>query len=214
MELSSGGRERIIQAALRRAIDVMAALMLLVLTAPIMAIIALYIRSDTSGPALFRQQRVGRGGKLFTFYKFRTMYADARQRFPELYGYRFTPEQVQDLVFKHPDDPRVTPGGRWLRKTSLDELPNLLNLLLGNLTLVGPRPDIPEMVRYYKPDQFCKFHVKPGITGLAQIQGRCQLRFQETLRYDVEYVRSRRLTLDMKILIETVLAVITRRGAF
>ena len=206
--------EPMASAIIRRAIDISVALALLVLTLPIMIAIAVCIRLDSPGPAVFCQKRVGRAGKLFTFYKFRTMYANARQLFPELYRYEFTAEELEALYFKRRDDPRVTRAGRWLRRRSLDELPNLISLLLGDVTLVGPRPDIPEMVRHYTPRQSRKLHVNPGITGLAQIHGRCQLRFQETLRYDVQYVDRRSLKLDVEILLRTALAVLTGHGAF
>jgi len=111
-------------------------------------------------------------------------------------------------------DPRVPPVSRWLRRTSLDELPNLFNVLLGDMTLVGPRPDLPVHVRYYRPGQLKKFALKPGITGLAQVRGRGLLSFEETLRYDVEYVEKRSLLLDLQLLLLTVPALLRKDGAF
>jgi lipopolysaccharide/colanic/teichoic acid biosynthesis glycosyltransferase len=176
----------------------------LLLTSPIMLLVAILIRRDSPGPILFRQTRVTKGGKLFKFYKFRTLYADARQRWPEMYSYEFTREDIEKYHVKRETDPRVTRVGRWLRKTTLDELPNFWNLVLGEVALVGPRPEIPEMFRYYSNEQLIKFAVRPGITGLAQTNGRGNLSFLATSDWDVQYVRTRSLWLDMKILLRTI----------
>jgi lipopolysaccharide/colanic/teichoic acid biosynthesis glycosyltransferase len=152
-------------------------------------------------------------GQPFVFYKFRTMYEDAQQRFPELYAYRFTKEEIKNLKFKEVDDPRVPQWAGWLRETSLDELPNFINVLRGEMSIVGPRPDIPEMIRYYSGDQRRKLDAKPGITGLAQIKGRGNLRFQETLKYDIEYVNKQSLLLDIKIIAKTIKEILDGRGA-
>ncbi len=117
------------------------------------------------------------------------------------------------MKFKTEKDPRVPRWAIWLRRTSLDELPNLINVLLGDMSLVGPRPDIPEMMIYYTDAQKIKLNVKPGITGLAQVSGRGRLSFQETLKYDIEYVRNRSLLLDLKIIARTILAVFRRDGS-
>ena len=142
------------------------------------------------------------------------MQVDAVEKFPKLYKYEYTPEEIRKLQFKIPDDPRLTRFGAHLRKTTLDELPNLINVIKGDMHLVGPRPDIPEMVRYYEPWQKKKFSVKPGVTGLAQINGRGLLRFKETLELDVEYVEKKSINLDLKILFKTIKATILRIGAF
>ena len=141
------------------------AVMVLVLAAPLMLLIALIIRLDGPGPVLFFQKRLGKNGRPFTFVKFRTLYADARQRFPELYAYQYSHEELADLKFKIDNDPRVTRCGVWLRKSSLDELPNFWNVLTGDMALVGPRPEIPEMLRYYHGEMLMKFSVRPGVTG-------------------------------------------------
>lgn len=220
---------------IRRVVDIVMSVVNLAVSAPLMLIIAIIIRLDSPGPALFRQKRVGRnrrransgdghegpdrrkndcGGEPFEFVKFRSMHIDSRERFPEMYAYRFTDDEIRTLRFKGTDDPRHTRFGRWLRKTSLDELPNLWNVLCGRLTLVGPRPDIPEMTRYYRPEQRRIFDVKPGLTGYAQVRGRCGLLFQQTKDYDLRYVNDRSLLLDARLLLETVVCVITGRGAF
>jgi radical SAM protein with 4Fe4S-binding SPASM domain len=221
-----------------RILDIVIAVGLLVLTLPIMALITLIIKIDSPGPAFFKQKRVGmdrrngnftsgkaeqafqnrrtedQGGKPFTFYKFRTMYTDARERFPEMYKYDYTPEEIKKLYFKIPDDPRLTRFGARLRKTTLDELPNLINVIKGDMNLVGPRPDIPEMIKYYEQWERKKFTVKPGVTGLAQINGRGLLNFKKTLEIDVEYVENRSLWMDIKVLMKTIKVSLLKIGAF
>jgi lipopolysaccharide/colanic/teichoic acid biosynthesis glycosyltransferase len=197
-----------------RLFEISVALLVLVLTSPIMLIEAVIIRRGTPGPVLFLQQRVGINRKPFTFVKFRTLYADARQRFPHLYAYKYTDEELRTFRFKVERDPRVTPQGAWLRAASLDELPNFWCVLRGDMALVGPRPEIPEMLPYYHGDMLKKFSVRPGITGYAQISGRGRLTFFETVKYDVEYVEKRSFLLDLKILWKTVEKVILRHGAF
>ena len=194
--------------------DLVAGLAILLIACPLLALIAILIRLDSPGPALFRQLRVGKHGRLFVFYKFRTMYVDARERFPELYAYSYNDEQVRSMYFKLPNDPRLTRMGRWLRKSTLDELPNFVNVVLGQMALVGPRPEIPEMTAYYRADQLQKFSVKPGVTGLAQTSGRAALRFQETIAFDLQYCARRSLTLDLWILVMTIKAVVLQIGAF
>jgi lipopolysaccharide/colanic/teichoic acid biosynthesis glycosyltransferase len=162
------------------------------------------------------RRRVEGYGRPFVFYKFATMYPDARTKFPGLYAYTYSTAELKTLRFKVPDDPRVPPWAAWLRKSSLDELPNFLNVLRGEMSLVGPRPDIPEMVRYYTPEQHRrKLQVKPGMTGIAQIRGRGDLSFQDTLACDLEYVANRTLLLDVKILWLTFLKLFKgREGAY
>jgi lipopolysaccharide/colanic/teichoic acid biosynthesis glycosyltransferase len=179
-----------------------------------MLILAIIIRLDSPGPIIFRQYRLGENGQPFRFYKFRTMWVDARERHPELYAYRYSDTQIRSMYFKVLDDPRLTRFGAHLRKTSLDELPNLLNVVLGDMTLVGPRPELPEMLAYYTQQQLMKFSVKPGVTGLAQVTGRAVLRFQETIASDLEYCARRSLRFDFLILCRTVTTIIQRVGAF
>ena len=171
-------------------------------------------QARTPGPAIFKQTRIGRNCKPFTLYKFRTLYADARERFPELYNYDYSPDQIETLQFKTADDPRVTPQGKRLRMSTLDELPNLWNVLKGEMALVGPRPEIPEMLPYYHGELIEKFSVRPGVTGLAQISGRGRLKFLETAALDLEYVRTRSIRTDAKIVCLTILKVVLRDGAF
>jgi lipopolysaccharide/colanic/teichoic acid biosynthesis glycosyltransferase len=219
----------------RRALDIAVSIPALIVGLPIMVVIAIVIRLDSPGPALFRQIRMTRdrrqtnslsvaiegperrkvyyAGRPFTFLKFRTMFVDARERFPELYAYDYTDEEIKTIKFKVSNDPRVTRVGRWLRKSSLDELPNFWNVLTGDMTLCGPRPEIPEMSPYYTQRQLKKFQVTAGLTGPAQVGGRGDLAFQETADIDTDYVESRTVKGDLKILWQTVVAVIQRKGA-
>ncbi|MCZ7527863.1 MAG: sugar transferase [Acidimicrobiia bacterium] len=196
-----------------RVLDIVVSLTVLVVASPLILAIAAVIVLDSRGPAVFRQVRIGRDGRLFHFYKFRTMYADAAERFPHLYAYDHSDDELPTLYFKLADDPRLTRFGRYLRRTSLDELPNFVNVLKGEMTLVGPRPEIPQMVRYYQPHELVKFAVKPGVTGLAQISGRNILRFQETIAHDLEYVRARSLRFDLSVLRRTPGTVVRMIGA-
>jgi lipopolysaccharide/colanic/teichoic acid biosynthesis glycosyltransferase len=219
----------------RRMLDIIFSSVVLILTLPIMVILAIIIRRDTPGPALFRQTRMSidrrerqrrrtrksvvdqrqkpMAGRPFTFLKFRTMYVNARELFPELYAYNYTDKEIQEIKFKVSDDPRVTPVGRWLRKTSLDELPNFWNVLRGDMTLCGPRPEIPEMSSYYTTAQLLKFKVVAGVTGPAQVNGRGELTFQETAKIDAQYVSKRTLKGDLILIARTIIAVVLRRGA-
>ncbi|CAN5599833.1 exopolysaccharide biosynthesis polyprenyl glycosylphosphotransferase [soil metagenome] len=201
-------------AFLQRLIEIIVAASALVITSPVMLWIALLIWRGTPGKVLFFQERIGASQKPFRFVKFRTLYADARARFPHLYAYRYTPEDLQHLRFKVENDPRVTPQGVWMRKSTLDELPNFWNVLTGDMALVGPRPEIPEMLPYYSDEMLLKFTVRPGITGMAQVAGRGRLGFHETVELDVQYVKNRSMFLDLKILFTTVVKIITRDGAF
>lgn len=207
-----GGRVRVPLAT--RALEILVASSALLLTAPIMLWIAVLIKRGTPGKVIFLQQRLGIGAVPFTFVKFRTMYVDARQRFPQLYAYSYSPQDMKTLRFKVEVDPRVTPQGTWMRKLSIDELPNFWCVLKGDMALVGPRPEIPEMLPYYSSETLAKFSVRPGITGLAQISGRGRLTFHDTVALDLEYVRARTLWLDVKILLTTIRMVLFRDGAF
>jgi len=198
----------------KRALDIVGAVVLLIVTAPVLAALAILIRCDSPGPALFRQTRVTRGGRTFRFYKFRTMYCDARERFPELYAYDFSDGNFDSSYYKLADDPRNTRVGRWLRRTTLDELPNLFNVLRGELSLVGPRPELPELVRFYQPEELACLFTKAGLTGLAQVAGRSLLTVRERLTLDTRYVANQTMLLDLRILVRTVVVVLTGRGAF
>jgi lipopolysaccharide/colanic/teichoic acid biosynthesis glycosyltransferase len=210
---SADVRPRRIYEVTKRLLDVVVASTLLVITSPIIAVLSLIIRTESDGPAVFRQRRVGQHGKIIRFYKFRTMYVDAKERFPELYDYTFTEEQFRTSYYKPSVDPRNTPFGRQLRKTTLDELPNLFNVLKGDVSLVGPRPELPELIQYYTAAQLMKFSVKSGITGVAQTSGRNNLTIQQQIDADLEYVRRRSFLYDLRLIGRTLVMVVKRVGA-
>lgn len=199
--------------AVKRAMDVVGASLALLVFLPVLLLLAVIIRLDSPGPAIFKQQRVTLGGRVFTFYKFRTMWVDAKERFPELYEYHRT-GPLGEIYYKLEDDPRNTRVGRWLRRTTLDELPNLWNVLLGDMSLVGPRPELPQLIPHYRPEDLALFFTKAGLTGLAQVTGRSLLTVHERITLDLRYVAQQTLLLDVRILIRTVLVVLLRRGAF
>ena len=190
------------------------ALFILIITLPLMLIEALIIRLESPGPALFFHNRMTTNMKVFRFVKFRTLYADSRKRFPEYYRYQYTPEQLLEYRYKTENDPRITPSGRWLRRISIDELPNFWHVLTGDMALVGPRPEIPELLPYYTREMRKKFTVRPGITGLAQVSGRSRLTFYETVKYDLEYVENKSIMFDLKLILRTVKVMLTDPGAF
>jgi lipopolysaccharide/colanic/teichoic acid biosynthesis glycosyltransferase len=201
-------------AVAKRLLDLIVASALLIIFAPVMVVLAIVIRLDSPGPAIFKQTRVTRGGRTFSFYKFRTMYRDARERFPELYDYSLTDGEFDGRFYKLADDPRNTRVGRWLRRTTLDELPNLFNVIRGELSLVGPRPDLPDLVRHYRPEELACLFTKAGLTGVAQVAGRSLLTVGERLTLDMRYVAHQTLLLDIRILWRTVVVVISGKGAF
>jgi exopolysaccharide biosynthesis polyprenyl glycosylphosphotransferase len=186
-----------------------AALALLVL-APLFAVIAISIRLADHGPALFRQARIGRNGQGFTLYKFRTMVPDAEQRKSQLATYN----EADGVLFKIRRDPRITRVGAWLRRWSLDELPQLINVLIGDMSLVGPRPALPDEVACYSGHMLRRLVVKPGMTGLWQVSGRSDVSWEEAERLDLHYVENWSLVLDLQVLWKTGSAVIRGSGAY
>jgi exopolysaccharide biosynthesis polyprenyl glycosylphosphotransferase len=201
------GMRRLVKGAL----DLTGAALLLTLLAPLFAALALLVRLTSPGPVLFRQTRIGRGGHPFTIYKFRTMHPDAEQRLTELRA--LNDHGATGILFKLKDDPRITSIGRVLRRYSLDELPQLLNVLLGQMSLVGPRPPLPTEVAQYERDTHRRLLVKPGITGLWQVSGRSDLDWDETVRLDLYYVENWSVALDAEIAWKTIWAVLKGAGA-
>jgi exopolysaccharide biosynthesis polyprenyl glycosylphosphotransferase len=183
----------------------------LVFLAPVFAALTIAIRLDSKGPALFRQVRVGRDGSTFTMLKFRSMYADAEERLATLLS---KSDHGDGVLFKMRDDPRVTRIGRLLRKFSLDELPQLINVLNGTMSLVGPRPPLPREVARYEDHVHRRLLVKPGVTGLWQVSGRSNLSWEESVRLDLRYVENWSLTEDLLILWKTLRAVTAGSGAY
>ena len=201
-----GGWQRIA----KRAVDILLALVALLMLAPVMVLVALAVRFDSPGPVIFRQTRCGKGGKLFSFLKFRGMVVDAEARRADLDALN----EADGPIFKIRNDPRVTRVGRIIRRTSLDELPQLWNVLRGDMSLVGPRPPIPAEVEHYESWQRDRLLATPGVTGLWQVSGRSELRFTEMVKLDLEYIEHWSFWLDLRILARTVLVVICTRGAY
>lgn len=206
--------------AIKRGLDLVGSLALLVLLAPLFVLVAALVKLKSPGPVFFRQVRVGQNRKPFTILKFRTMRADADPAIHQEYVSWFINSSSQSGkgdksgLFKIADDPRVTPVGRILRKTSLDELPQLLNVLFGDMSLVGPRPPL-----FFEVEQYKRWHcrrvveAKPGVTGLWQVTGRSRTTFDDMVRLDLRYARTRSFRTDLRILLATPAAVFTTKGA-
>ena len=194
----------------KRALDLVLGSVILVGALPVMLLAAIAIKLDSPGPVFHRAIRVGRGGRTFLFLKLRSMRVGAE----ELRGLLLHLNQAQGPAFKLQNDPRVTRVGRVLRKLSLDELPQLFHVLTGEMSLVGPRPPVPEEVERYEPWMLRRLTVTPGLTCLWQIRGRSDLGFDEWMRLDLEYVDRQSFLLDLKILALTLPAVISARGAY
>jgi exopolysaccharide biosynthesis polyprenyl glycosylphosphotransferase len=194
---------------LRRVMDFLGSLVLIVLLSPIFLLIALLIRIDSPGPALYRQPRYGLNGRKFTCYKFRSMHTGSDEKRRELIDFNLT----NGPAFKMKNDPRVTRAGKYLRKASLDEFPQLFNVLKGDMSFVGPRPLLLEEVEKFEGWQRRRLSMKPGITGLWQVSGRNQIDFNEWMKLDLEYIDNWSLWLDMKILLKTIPVVLSGKGA-
>lgn len=201
--------DHLVSAAIKTVVDRTAALVGLLVLSPVLLAIAVAIKAGSPGPVVFRQERTGRDGEPFTMLKFRTMVVDAEERLAELSA----ANEGAGPLFKLADDPRVTRVGRVLRRTSLDELPQLVNVLLGHMSLVGPRPALPRETAQYSQWVWRRLHVRPGMTGLWQVSGRSHLSWEESIRLDLEYVNTWSLRLDARILARTARAVLARDGA-
>jgi lipopolysaccharide/colanic/teichoic acid biosynthesis glycosyltransferase len=233
----------------KRVLDITVSLTALAVFTPLLVLVAALIRLTSPGPALYRQRRVGRGGRIFTMYKFRSMYHDADHTLHRQAYVRFVsghggsgkvdratlraqaphevpwrgPDTGENGALKRcwlrvvqalaPEDPRITPVGALIRRASIDELPQLLNVLLGDMSLVGPRPPIPYEVRLYSPRHLGRLAVTPGVTGLWQVYGRGRVPFEHMVDMDLEYITSRSFWLDLKLLVLTIPTVFFTRGA-
>jgi lipopolysaccharide/colanic/teichoic acid biosynthesis glycosyltransferase len=206
----------------RRTADVAVATILILLLSPLLLALAVAIRLDSRGPALFRQKRVGQGRREFTLFKFRSMRLDADPRGHREYVTTLIQGEARngearnggrENLYKLAVDDRITRAGRWIRRWSLDELPQLFNVIGGSMTLVGPRPAIPYEVAEYPSWYLQRFSVKPGLTGLWQVSGRSERTYEEMVRLDIEYARKRSLLLDLSILAKTPWVVVGRKGA-
>ncbi|HWA53487.1 MAG TPA: sugar transferase [Solirubrobacterales bacterium] len=205
------------QALARRFLDLFGAGVVIVLLSPLLIALTIAIRLDSPGKALFRQRRVGLGKREFTVFKFRSMRSDADPRGHRDYVTALIKGKAdgvgEENLYKLAVDDRITPVGRWIRRWSLDELPQLFNVIAGDMSLVGPRPAIPYEVAEYPSWYLDRFAVKPGLTGLWQVSGRNERTYEEMVRLDIEYAERRSLFLDLSILARTPFTVLARRGA-
>jgi exopolysaccharide biosynthesis polyprenyl glycosylphosphotransferase len=198
------------QRAAKRSLDVALSAILVVLLSPVMLLIAIAIKLTSRGPVLLPQQRVGQDGEPFTLYKFRSMRNGAHERLTEIADLN----EISGPAFKMRRDPRITRVGRVIRKLSLDELPQLVNVLRGEMSLVGPRPPLPEEVSRYTPYQRQRLLARPGITCIWQVSGRSELNFETWVEMDLRYIDSWTLRTDLVLILKTIPAVISGRGAF
>ncbi len=208
MNISSGDDK--IYGFLKRVFDLTVGLIALALFVPLFPIIALMIKLDAPGPILFKQDRVGKNGQIFKFYKFRSMEKEAERRKTDIADLN----EQDGPLFKIKLDPRITSVGKFLRRSSFDEIPQILNVLKGDMSVVGPRPQMPEEVAHYQPWHRERLRVVPGITCYWQISGRSHIGFNEWMRLDIEYLRTRSFLTDLVIFFKTIPAVIARKGAY
>lgn len=216
----------------KRIVDIVVSTVLIIPAAPLIALVALFVKIDSRGPAIFKQKRIGRdrrrayngggmspftemrkrdwGGKPFTMYKFRSMVQEAEEMLPSLVNLG----TLREPVYKFRNDPRVTRFGKFLRRTSIDELPQILNVLKGDMSLVGPRPEAQRIVFLYNENHRTRLQVKPGLTGWQQVHCRGSKSMSERLKYDLEYIERRSLLLDLWILLKTIFIVIRCKGAY
>lgn len=199
-----------IQFFIKRISDIILSFIGIIVLSPVYLIVAIAIKLDSKGPVIFKQIRVGRNEKNFIIFKFRTMEVSAEEK----RTLNIDPENMDAFVFQSKSDSRITKVGKFLRSSSLDELPQLFNVLFGTMSLVGPRPEIPEVVNYYPKAYYQRLLVLPGITGLAQIKGRGEIELGKTIFYDLTYINNFSIGFDVKILVDTVFKVFKKEGAF
>lgn len=195
---------------IKRTIDIIGSIVGILMLLPIFILVSLIIKLQDGGPAIFVQNRVGINGKVFKMYKFRSMKLNAEEELKKLHALN----EAKGPLFKIKEDPRVTKFGKFIRKTSIDELPQLFNILLGHMTIVGPRPPLISEVEQYNEHQKLRLSVKPGLTCFWQISGRSNLGFDEMVELDIKYIEERNLLLDIKIILLTIPAVLFNKGAY
>ncbi len=187
----------------KRFLDLFLCAVALPVVLPVLAVCAIAVRLTSDGPVLFRQKRLGKDGRIFEMLKFRSMHVNA----PDL-------RNLDGSTWNGADDPRVTRAGKWLRRTSLDELPQIFNILTGEMSIVGPRPDVPDALRHYRPQDRARLSVKPGVTGWAQVHGRNSLSWAVRRDYDRDYVANASMWLDLRIILKTIPMVLFGTGVY
>lgn len=210
IDVSKDINEKNIHFFIKRILDVVLSLIGIIILSPVYLAIILAIKLNSKGPAIFKQIRVGKDNVPFTIYKFRTMVVDADKK-KEL---AIDCDNIENFVFQSRSDNRITNVGAFLRKTSLDEIPQLFNVLIGNMSIVGPRPEIPDVVRVYPEEYKQRLLVLPGITGLAQVSGRGEIELGKTVYYDLTYIKNFSVLYDIKIIAKTFISVFKSEGAF
>lgn len=199
-----------LQFGLKRLMDITLSFIGIIILLPIYLIIIIAIKLDSKGATVFKQVRVGKNGRNFNIYKFRTMIDQAESKM-EL---NIDPNDLENFVFQNKSDIRITKVGKFLRCNSLDEIPQFFNVLFGQMSLVGPRPEIPEIVKYYPESYYQRLLILPGITGLAQISGRGEIELGKTVTYDLDYIKNFSVVLDIKIIFLTAVSVFKKDGAY
>lgn len=199
-----------LQFFIKRILDIILSFIGIIVLLPVYLIVSIAIKLDSKGPILFKQVRVGKDGKEFIIYKFRTMEVSAESK----RQLDIDPENMDNFIFQSKFDSRITKVGKYLRSSSLDELPQLFNVFCGTMSLVGPRPEIPDVVQYYPKAYHQRLLVLPGITGLAQISGRGEIELGKTIFYDLTYINNFSIWFDIKILFDTIIKVFKKEGAF
>jgi exopolysaccharide biosynthesis polyprenyl glycosylphosphotransferase len=195
---------------MKRVFDLALAVLAFILLSPVMLVLSGLLYLTSGCPIIFKQTRVGENGRLFTMYKFRTMLVGAEEDFPAI----LRMSEIENYVYKRPADPRITRFGRFLRRYSLDELPQFINVIKGEMSLVGPRPELPELVDKYDLWKRRRFSVPPGMTGWWQVSGRSELPLYQAVEYDLYYINNYSIFMDIKIILMTGKAVLTARGAY
>lgn len=208
-EVIENERSNILYEVIKRIIDIVASFTGLILLSPLILIVSMLIKLESKGEVIFKQKRVGLNGKEFYMYKFRSMVINAEELKAELESQN----EMSGPMFKIKDDPRITKVGKFIRKTSIDELPQLINVIKGDMSLVGPRPSLPKEVKKFEPWMMERLEVKPGLTCIWQVSGRNNIDFEDWMKLDIKYVRERSFKLDIKLILKTVLVLLGDKNA-
>ena len=208
-EVIENERSNILYEVIKRIIDVVASFTGLILLSPLILIVSILIKLESKGEVIFKQKRVGLNGKEFYMYKFRSMVINAEELKEQLESQN----EMSGPMFKIKDDPRITKVGKFIRKTSIDELPQLINVIKGDMSLVGPRPSLPKEVKKFEQWMMERLEVKPGLTCIWQVSGRNNIDFEDWMKLDIKYVRERSFKLDIKLILKTVLVLLGDKNA-